>query len=214
MRVDRPVRLLVVVAAVLVLVAPGAAQMLYNNGPINGDFDAWTINFGFVVSDSFTISSGRSQVTGLVFAAWLMPASGDLLQSAEVSITSSEMGGTTYFDQQLNFTQSSCFTNAYGYNVCDETASFNGPTLDNGTYWLNLSNAVVNTGDPVYWDENSGEHCTSPGCPSMASENSVGSIPSEAFTLLGTPIATTPEPGTLALLASGVLALGGFLRRR
>ena len=40
----------------------------------------------------------------------------------------------------------------------------------------NLQNAVVNTGDPVYWDENSG--------PSLASESSVGTIPSESFTIL------------------------------
>jgi hypothetical protein len=27
---------------------------VYENGPINGNTDAWTINFGFVVSDTFT----------------------------------------------------------------------------------------------------------------------------------------------------------------
>ena len=58
-----------------------------------------------------------------------------------------------------------------------------------GDYWLNLQNAVVDTGDPVYWDENSG--------PSQASQNSVGTIPSESFTLLGeTTQGTVPEPGS------------------
>ena len=28
--------------------------IIYNNGPVNGTTDAWTINFGYVVSDSFT----------------------------------------------------------------------------------------------------------------------------------------------------------------
>ena len=56
------------------------------------------------------------------------------------------------------------------------SGTFSG-SLNAGTYWLNLSNAVVNDGDPVYWDENSGQ--------SSASQNTVGSIPSEAFTLLG-----------------------------
>ena len=99
----------------------------------------------------------------------------------------------------------------------DETGSFNGPTLGNGTYWLNLSNAVANTGDPVYWDENSGMGCTSPGCPSQASENSVGTIPSESFTLLGSSTSgggTVPEPGSLLLVAGGFISLAGVLRRR
>ena len=55
--------------------------------------------------------------------------------------------------------------------------------LNAGTYWVNLQNAVVNTGDPVYWDENSG--------PSLASESSVGTIPSESFTILGEATTTT-----------------------
>ena len=54
---------------------------------------------------------------------------------------------------------------------------FNGPTLNSGTYWVNLQNASVPSGDPVFWDENSG--------PSMASTNEVGTIPSESFTILG-----------------------------
>ena len=40
----------------LVLAASSASAQsdLYNNGPINGDYDAWTINEGFAISDSFT----------------------------------------------------------------------------------------------------------------------------------------------------------------
>jgi len=196
----------------LLVALPASAQVLYNNGPIAGGIDAWTINFGFVVSDSFTISQGTSQVNGLVFGGWIFP--GDVIESVEVSITSAEFGGTTYFDQQVPFTASNCGGNDYGYNVCDETGSFNGPTLGNGTYWINLQNAIVNTGDPAYWDENSGDGCTSPGCPSQASDNSTGPIPSESFTVLGGPTSTVPEPGSLLLLFSGGVAVAGVLRRR
>lgn len=192
---------------------PAPAQTLYANGPINGDSDAWTINYGFVVSDSFTISTGNSTVTGMTFGVWVQE--GDQLGlTVEVSLTSNEFGGTTYFDQVVPFTTSDCGGNSYGYLICDATATFAGPTLPDGTYWVNLDNAHVPSGDPVYWDENSGHDCQSPGCPSQSSENSVGSIPSESFTILGTPSATSPELGTLALLASGALALGGFLKRR
>jgi hypothetical protein len=122
------------------------------------------------------------------FGAWSF--SGDTLTSAEVSITSSENGGTSYFDRTVNFTMGTCTGNQYGYNVCTVTTSFNGPTLNAGTYWVNLQNASVPSGDPVYWDENSGVGCTSPGCPSSASQNDVGTIPSESFTILGNATTT------------------------
>jgi PEP-CTERM motif len=194
--------------ALCLAVAPAMAQTIYNNGPINGTTDGWTINNGFVVSDTFTISG--SVVPALIFGAWTFP--GDVLQTAEVTITSSEFGGTVYTDQVVSFTQSGCSGNQYGYNVCTETGSFGtAVNLASGTYWLNLQNAVVNTGDPVYWDENSGA--------SQASENSVGTIPSEAFTVLGgstttTPTGSTPEPSTVMLFGSGVLGLAGILRRK
>ena len=81
------------------------------------------------------------------------------------------------------------------------------------TYWLNLENAAVPSGDPVYWDENNGVGCTSPGCPSTPSENTVGTILSEAFTV-NDGNGTTPEPGSVFLFATGVLGLAGVLRRR
>lgn len=209
-------RLFTVLAALLLVlttVSPAAAQTLYENGPINGETDGWTINFGFVIGDSFTISGGNSSVNGLTIGVWLTP--GDVLESAEVSITNQPVFGTTYFDQTVNFTQSGCFLNNYSYDVCTETGSFNGPTLNNGTYWVNLQNAVTTDGDPVYWDENSGVGCHSEGCPSEGN-NGFGTLPSEAFTILGTANGTgsTPEPGSLLLFAGGLVASVGFLRGR
>lgn len=202
---------------------PAAAQYyIYDNGPINGTLNAWTINFGFAVSDSFTTAGG--QLYGLAFGAWLFP--GDVLQSAEVSITSAPFGGTTYFDGTVTFTQSACFGNQYGFNVCSETGSFSGgPILAAGTYWLNLQNASVNTGDPVYWDENFGGPASHAWPQSLASENNVGTIPSESFTIFGygcgagggcasSGAGSTPEPGSLLLLGSAVMALLGFGRAR
>jgi hypothetical protein len=196
--------------ALCLVALPALADTVYDNGPINGTTDAWTINFGFIVSDTFTVGGGGATVNGLAFGAWLFP--GDVLQSAEVSITDSEFGGTTFFDGVVNFTQSGCVGNQYGFNVCTETGSFSDTNLAAGTYWLNLQNASVNTGDPIYWDENSG--------PSQASENSVGTIPSEAFTLTGggttttTTSGTVPEPSSIMLFGSGILGLAGVLRRK
>jgi len=201
-------------AVVLITVSPAAAQTLYENGPINGETDAWTINFGFGVADSFTVTGAPAAVGGLSFGAWLSP--GVVLESAEVSITEFPFSGTVYFDQQVNFTQSGCFLNNYSFDVCTETGTFNGPTLNNGEYWVNLQNAVTSDGSPVYWDENSGVGCHSPGCPSEGDNGGVGTLPSEAFTILGTTsgTGTTPEPGSLLLFGGGLVASLGFVRRR
>lgn len=98
--------------------------------------------------------------------------------------------------------------NQYGYDVGVETWLWS-PSLScpGGTCWLTLSNATTQSGDPIYWDENSG--------PSMAYATEVGSIPSEAFTLSGhggPP--TTPEPSSILLFGSGILGLAGVLRRK
>jgi hypothetical protein len=193
---------------VLILAAvPAVAQTVYNNGSINGNVNGWTINFGFIVSDSFNVTNNSTTITGGSFGIWLFP--GDTLTSAELSITSGENGGTSYFDQTVNFTQGACSMNQFGYNVCTDSTVFNGPTLNTGTFWLNLQNGSVPSGDPVFWDMNSG--------PSSASANNIGTIFSESFTLLGSESSTAPsvpEPSSLMLFASGVLGLAGLLRRR
>jgi hypothetical protein len=209
--------LLVAMLSLLLSISTSADE--YNNGPVNGNSDAWQVNSGFVVSDTFVNTAGP--ITGMSFSAWLFP--GDVLASAEVSITSREFGGTTYFDGVINFTQSSCSTNSFGFNVCTEAGNF-FTFLPRGTYWLNLQNASLPSGDPIYWDENSG--------PSLASQSSVGTIPSESFTLDGggcgagrvSPDCGLPSPepdnivlfgsGAIALFGPGVLSLLGTLRRR
>ena len=185
---------------------PAAAQTLYSNGPIDGQDTAWTINFGFAVSDSFTLANA-STVNGLSFGGWMFP--GDSFAGVEVLITSSEFGGTTYTDQFINLTQSGCFLNQAGFNVCTESGSFGTDVnLTAGTYWLTLQNAN-GTDDQLGWDQNSG--------PSLASQNSLGTIPSESFTLFGSSTSTggtTPEPGSIVLFGSGVAGLAGVLRRK
>src|SRR5208282_472073 len=203
-----------IILCLALVVIPAMADV--NNGPINGTSDAWTINFGYIVSDTFT--PGISTVIGFEIGVWEFP--GDTLSSVDWSITSGENSGTTYGSGTVsgkNVTDQFISVNQYGYDIDEITASglnVNGLTTGK-TYWLNLQNAAVPSGNPVYWDENSGK--------ASASESAVGTIPSEAFTVhtggcrlgdksspdCGPP---SPEPSSILLFGSGILALAGALR--
>jgi hypothetical protein len=183
---------------------PVSAQVLYNNGPPNGNSVGWTINFGYAVSDNFPLTS-PSTVTGFDFIAWEAP--GDKALTVDWSITSAEFGGTVYGSGTASLLDTIVSTNQYGYQISDISTSISPINLGAGTYWLNLQNAVMQSGGALYWDENSG--------PSQASENTIGSIPSESFEILGTAgTQTTPEPSSIMLLASGILGMAGVLRRK
>ena len=59
-------------------------QVLYENGPLNGTVDAWTINYGYFVSDTFTLT-GNASVGGFDFYTWTFP--GDKPLTVDWSIT-------------------------------------------------------------------------------------------------------------------------------
>jgi hypothetical protein len=185
----------------------------YDNGPVNGQVDAWTINNGFAVSDSFHLAN-ETEIQNISFWAWVEP--GDTATSVEVAIGTTPFNNDLLDETGVTLTQSDCFTNNFGFDICHESGnltSFVQPGA--GNYWLTLENAATSEVGPLYWDENSGVGCTSPGCPSTAQENTLGSIPSEAFTVNGVPSpGTTPEPGSIILLGSGILGFSVVLRRK
>jgi len=196
---------------------PALAQVLYDNGPLNGTINAWVFNFGFTVSDTFTLASD-STAGGFEFVAWEFP--GDVLQSVDWSITTQENAGNVLGSGTAsgqNLTDTFLFVNRFGFDIDKITVTGLDAALKGGTYWLNLQNASVSSGDPVYWDENDGVDCGGSdgkggNCPSLASDTSIGTIFSETFTVTGA--GTTPEPGSMVLLGSGIVSLGGVLRRK
>ena len=187
--------LLLGLLGVLAAVPASADTTLYSNGPGNYGLDAWTINYGNSVTDSFTISQDAT-ILGATFDVWASP--GDTLASVDWSIGISQYGGTV---TTASTTGAFVETNAYGYNIYTESFSIPNLSLAAGTYWFTLQNAIVPGGDPIYWDENDG--------PSLGYSSSVGSIGdydaangygtglsgSETFTLTA-----TPEPSSFLLL--------------
>ena len=227
------IALLTILCLALAAVPALAQTVSYDNGRGNGTTDAWTINFGYVVSNDFSTGpegTGMNLVIGFSLNVWEFP--GDSLSSLDYSITGSEnapcpsdlcLGSGTVSKSGMSLNDAFISTNQFGYNfdLVSANLSFQSVSVPEGSReWLNLFNAVVPSGDPVYWDENSGAGCGgyqgNGDCPSSASESAVGTIPSEAFTIVGQQSSqgTTPEPSSIMLLGSGILGLAGLLRRK
>src|ERR1022692_509938 len=84
---------LLTIACLMLGVAPAMADSLYSNGAYNGTTDAWTINFGFSVSDSFTVAANQS-IEDLHIVYW-DASSTDLLTTVDMAIGSTSFGGTS-----------------------------------------------------------------------------------------------------------------------
>lgn len=193
-----------------------SAGYLYQNGPVNGNENAFPIDISDAqaVSDSFVLGS-TSNVTGFEFIAWLdglIGGNNDPALSVEWAITTTPFltdSGSTIASgtSPLSVTSFPSFLNGFGAEVVGE--SFSIPTLvlsPATTYWIQLSNAAVFDDGQLYWDENDG--------PSSAYQATIdtelssgfdppGSVGSESFRVEG----TTPEPGTAYLLLGGFLLL-------
>jgi len=199
---------LLTIACLVLAVAPAMADT-YTNGPINGTADGWTINFGFTVSDSFTLAGSDTFVTAFHFNYW-DTSSTDLLTTADLALGTTSFGGGA--GTTVAFASTFVGTNQYGYNLYQADATGLNIPWSSGAGFATLGNACTNSGcgtTPIYWDENSG--------PSTAYENTLGSIPSESFTISGsggTVPPPVPEPSSIMLFGSGILGLAGVLRRK
>jgi hypothetical protein len=204
------------ILCLLLAVAPSTASTLYTNGPPNGTTDAWAINFGFSVSDSFSLCRWGCpypvSIEGLNFVYW-DASSSDVLTTVDMSMGSTPFGADYFSGTLTGVTNTFLGTNQYGYVLFQADYSFYLWDYYWNDGYLTLQNACSTSGcsveNPIYWDENSG--------PSMAYQTSTGSIPSEAFTLTGSVCwwcYSTPEPSSILLFGSGILGLVGILRRK
>jgi hypothetical protein len=192
--------------------ASAGATVIWNNGPINGTTGSFDITGGQeTVFDSFVISGGPTAVTFMTFGAWL-PINA-VLTTVGIDIWTQPGSGTHIFNADIMTTQSHCAANGPSTWVCEEMIDLTNTfqPLANGTYWLGFTQAdVPHTG----WDINNGIGCTSPGCPSKASDG-VLAQPSSAFIIAGdVQLVPSPEPATVLLLTSGIGAAVTSLRRR
>ena len=176
--------------------------------------DAWNICCGqYTVADSFTLGA-NSTITGFDGGFWLAPGNSPIATDWVIASGNPDfLGGTVAASGSGNFTNSLyCSLCGLGgsFDIYTSTISGLNVSLGAGTYYLELLNGTTAFGgfNNLFWDENSG--------PSTAYEYPffTTGINSQAFNLYGTTGTTTPEPGTLMLLGSGVAGLAGMLRRK
>ena len=188
-------KVVAMVVTIVVCVVPVYAQ-IYENGPVNGNANAWAISHGYVVADSFNSNEAHT-ITGFEFYVWTCWNSVPL--TVDWAIVSTKSGNPVLRARgTAKLADTFLFYNWYGCEVRKEVVSGLDVRLNEGfeTYWLVLQNATSTNPDAyVHWDENSGVGCYSWGCPSKAWQNAEGTIPSHAFLIHGCRgcICTAPE---------------------
>ena len=190
---------LAILSVALMISNQAKADVLYDNGAIDGYTTASTINRVYSVSDSFTLASDAKLTGAQHVGLWV---------STSATPTSVEWSlGTTAFASDLGSGTSSIsgvYENSANssLDVYDSSFSLNG-ILHGGTFFLTLHDAIASDGGLVYWDQNRG--------PSTAEQAYVGSIPSESFQLVGSLV---PEPSAFALVCVGLVTGLVALRRK
>lgn len=190
--------LLVVVALAVAVMVSGPqtfAQNLLANGSFeSGDFTGWTTGGNF--EDTEVVSGAFYQYTGAQdgsFYAVLGPVGSD----ATLSQTFSDTAGARY-----NF---SFWLNAVGDSPSDFTASWDGTPL------LSLTNPTTSG----TWTQFSFE-VTSTGRDTIqfAFRDDPGFIALDNVSVSTNCCGSTPEPSSILLLGTGVVALGGMAHRK
>src|ERR1017187_673764 len=135
------------IACLVLAGSPAQADTIYDNGAYNGTVDAWTINFGFSVSDSFTCGSCLEPVEDFHMVNWNIP--GFVTTGAEIQLGASSFGNN-YADLTLAPSGSTDLgSNQFGYELWQYDFTFANVAVPSGTSWVTLSNATDSGGNPV-----------------------------------------------------------------
>jgi hypothetical protein len=191
------------VAVLFAMAGQANAGLVYDNGPLNGKFNAYLISGGQSISDSFTVSSATNLVSAQL-GLWTSPGGAPV--SLDWSIGTSALGsdvssGTATLSNTFEFVNPSLF------NIFESTFALHGAVSPGTTYWLTLSFGSTTNNTPLSWDVNSG--------PSLMMANDAsGTFPSESFQLYDAAVTAAPEPESLTLLGLGVASVAGYGWRR
>lgn len=213
---------LIVIVLLTMAISASAGTLVYDNGaPVLSNFPSPAYQVSGTIDDQVAWLSDTFTLQGA-----------DFLYSAEVALWFPNGSSITSLDYCIA-TTADCTSpiesgSAVAVDPISLIGSADGYTLDDfgflladslyssGTYWLQLSEVAVSAG-AVGWDVDNGTGCTGDdgsgtGCPSgavfslgetqLATQGSFVDNNSESFQIFA-----TPEPGSLILMGSGLLAL-------
>lgn len=179
------VPLVVALAVATFLALPVCAQeVLYNNGP-DGDVGYYDVNFGAVVANSFTLSSGAT-LTGAALTIYAVD-DGNPPKRLVWSITTQPLGGRILGQGFVNLTLlADPYPTKFQFFAWKVGFAMRNLVLPAGTYYLQIQNVVTLWDTYSFWAQSSGG--LSSAYYEAIGPNGAGGIsevPSESFQING-----------------------------
>jgi hypothetical protein len=155
--------------------------------------------------DTFTLTKAWDVESFHFYGGYFNPGPNPFISSINLSFYANNSGipgNLIAHADFVNFNETLVSGNVYSYDLY-----FSSFDMGPGTYWASVVGTVP---FPPQWGWATG---VGPGLGYQCFFGTCGpASTSFAFGLDGTP--TTPEPGTLVMLGTGILGLGGVLRRK
>jgi hypothetical protein len=217
-------------ALMFVLSAPAKAQIIFYNGDFNGTNGLASEQdqavSSAIVYDNFMVGAGGWTVNG-VFGNFLTNLTFDQAYFEIRSGVSSGDGGTLLFSG--TYSASRTATGRSGFGFSEYTGEIDGLNffLGAGEYWLGI-NVIADQAGRAFLSTTGGangvnalsdggnSYFTSAffGANFAPAESQLGFASDFSIGLLGSTENIIPEPGTMTLLATGLLGLAGAARRK